>query len=558
MAYATTELMDIPPDVQNAHAVALAQRRMIADRLPYFGLGWLGATLLFLAVLAVERPESRPLGFWLAVGQTALIVVSLDVVRRHPLAATVQPIAVVICIALGLSSTAFHMHLGGREPVIAMMLFALSVITSMLFAWRWHAAITLFAGTFGAWLLTGPAAGLQLTTVQTVAGAIVGLVICVAMAEGSFRSFRTAVVHRLREIERTRELQASRDAYRDLAENATDLIWTADLNWRLTYVNEAVARYFGTPAAKFVGRPLGALLTDHPANVMARDRLAAGASPTPYAVQVRPGALHAEPRWFDVVTSDVRNSRDEVIGIRGISRDVTERRRIEDALRASEEKLRDLAHGQVRVREEERKRLGLDLHDDVCQEIAGIGILLEAVRMRLGTDAPGSSDLARAVRYLSELVEHLRSLAGELRPLQLHDLGLEGSLRSLVAGMAPPETRITLALPAAMPRLDEETEIAVYRVAQEAILNATRHGDARRIDVTLSLSEPDARLHLEVRDNGRGFDAARTRPGALGLIGMEERALAVRGRLAVDPAPGVGTTIRFECPLVPRAPANAA
>jgi two-component system sensor histidine kinase UhpB len=212
----------------------------------------------------------------------------------------------------------------------------------------------------------------------------------------------------------------------------------------------------------------------------------------------------------------------------------------------------------VRVREEERKRLGLDLHDDVCQEIVGIGILVEAVRTRLGTDAPGSSELARAVRYLSELVEHLRSLAGELRPLQLQDLGLEGSLRSLVAGMAPPETAIALTLPEAMPRLDEEIEIAVYRVAQEAIINATRHGDARRIQVTLAISVPDARLNLEIHDDGRGFDPSRTRPGALGLIGMEERALAVRGSLTVEPIPGSGTTVRFECPLVRRASANAA
>jgi PAS domain S-box-containing protein len=531
---------------------------VIADRLPFFALGWLGATLLFVAVLAVERPESRTMGLWLAVGQTTLIVASLGFVHRHPQTVTVQPIVVATCVALGLSSTVFHMHLGGREPVIAMMLFALNVVASMIFVWRWHAAVALFAGTFGPWLLTGPAAGLQLTTMQTVAGAIVGIVVCVAMAEGSFRSFRTAVVHRLRELERTRELQISRDAYRDLAENATDLIWTADLGWRFTYVNEAIARYFNEPVATFVGQRVSACLTDHAANYIARDRIAAGASVTGHAVQVRPGAMHREPRWFDVVTSAVQDGDGRIVGIRGICRDVTERRRAEDALRISEEKLRDLAHGQVRIREEERKRLGLDLHDDVCQELVGIGILVEAVRTRLGTQAPGSSDLARAVGYLSELVEHLRNLAGELRPLQLHDLGLEGSLRSLVAGMAPPETEIALSLPAALPRLDEETEIAVYRVAQEAIINATRHGDARRIEVTLSISVPDARLYLEVRDDGGGFDPARTRPGALGLVGMEERALAIRGVLTVEPVAGVGTTIRFECPLSRRMPATAA
>jgi PAS domain S-box-containing protein len=549
--------MDMTPDPELTSAVAAAQRRVIADRLPFFALGWLGATLLFLVVLAVESPASRIPGLWLAAAQIALVAASLGLVRRHPQAAIVQPVVLLTCVGLGLSSTVFYMHLGGREPVIAMMLFALSVVASLLFVWRWHVALALFAGTFGPFLLTGPWDALHLSRLQTLAGGVVGVLICVAMAEGSFRSFRMAVVHRLRELERTRELQVSRDAYRDLAENATDLIWTADLDWRCTYANEAAARYLGRPAATLVGLPLPAVLTDHPTNAAARERIAAvDASPTPYTVQVRPGALHSAPRWFDVVTSTVRDADDRVVGIRGISRDVTERRRIEEALRASEEKLRDLAHGQVRVREEERKRLGLDLHDDVCQELAGIGILVEAARTRLGADAPGSADLARVVRYLSELVEHLRNLAGELRPLQLPELGLEGSLRSLVAGLAASETEITLTLPATLPRLDEETEIAIYRVAQEALSNATRHSDARRIEVTVSVTE--ARLHLEIRDDGRGFDPARTRPGALGLVGMEERAIAVRGSLAVDSVPGVGTTIRFDCPLAQPMPANAA
>jgi PAS domain S-box-containing protein len=547
------------PDIELGRAVTLAQRRLIADRLPFFALGWLGATLLFVVVLAVESSASRTLGLWLSVGQIALVATSLAVVRRHPESAIIQPVVLLTCVGLGLSSTLFHMHLGGREPVIAMMLFALSVIASLLFVWRWHFALALFAGTFGPWLLTGPSAGLQLTQLQTLAGGVVGVLGCVAMAEGSFRSFRTAFVHQLRELERTRELQVSRDAYRDLAENATDLIWTADLDWRFTYVNEAAARHMGKSAAALVGLPLRAVLTDHPTNAdltAAWERIAAGASATPYTVQVRPGAVHSEPRWFDVSASAVRDAHDRVVGVRGISRDVTERRRVEEALRASEEKLRDLAHGQVRVREEERKRLGLDLHDDVCQELAGIGILVEAVRTRLGADAPGSADLARVVRYLSEMLEHLRSLAGELRPLQLPELGLEGSLRSLVAGLAASETQVKLALPVALPRLDEEMEIAIYRVAQEALSNATRHSDALRIQVTVAVA--DTRLHLEVQDDGCGFDPARIRPGALGLVGMEERALAVRGSLAVDSVPGIGTTVRFDCPLAQPVPANAA
>ena len=101
----------------------------------------------------------------------------------------------------------------------------------------------------------GAVGGLQLTKLQTLAGGVIGVLGCVAMAEGSFRSFRTAFMHQRRELERTRELQVSRDAYRDLAENATDLIWTADLDWRFTYVNEAAARYLGKHAATVVGLP---------------------------------------------------------------------------------------------------------------------------------------------------------------------------------------------------------------------------------------------------------------------------------------------------------------
>jgi PAS domain S-box-containing protein len=549
--------MDLAPDSGLDRAVLLAHRRLMAARLPFFAPGWLGATLLFLVVLAWESAASHVPGIWLAVGQTALVAASLALVRPHSEAPIVQPVVLLTAVGLGLSSTLFHLHLGSRDPLIAMMLFALSVVASLIFVWRWPFALALFASTFGPWLLTGPWVGLQLTKLQTLTGGVFGILGCAAMAEGSFRSFRTAFLHQWRELERTRELQVSRDAYRDLAETATDLIWTADLDWRFTYVNEAGARYLGKPAATLVGLPLRAILTDHPSNAAAWERIvAAGASPTPYTVQVRPGALHSEPRWFDVVTSTVRDAHDHVVGVRGISRDITERRRFEEALRASEEKLRDLAHGQVRVREEERKRLGLDLHDDVCQELAGIGILVEAVRTRLGADAPASADLTRVVRYLGELVEHLRSLAGELRPLQLPELGLEGCLRALVAGCAASKTSITLTLPTALPRLDEETEIAIYRVAQEALSNATRHSDAHGIRVAVSVA--NGRLHLEVRDDGLGFDPARIRPGALGLVGMEERALAVGGSFVVESGPGVGTTVRFDCPLVQPMPASAA
>jgi hypothetical protein len=93
----------------------LAHRRLIADRLPFFALGWLGATLIFTIVLAFESAASRTPGLRLAVGQTVLVAASLGLVRRHPETAIVEPVVLLTCIGLGLSSTVFHMHLGGRD-----------------------------------------------------------------------------------------------------------------------------------------------------------------------------------------------------------------------------------------------------------------------------------------------------------------------------------------------------------------------------------------------------------------------------------------------------------
>jgi two-component system NarL family sensor kinase len=210
----------------------------------------------------------------------------------------------------------------------------------------------------------------------------------------------------------------------------------------------------------------------------------------------------------------------------------------------------------VRVREEERRRLGFDLHDDVCQELVGTGILVESVRGRLhATDPEASQKLARVGRHLNDLGEHLRLVARELRPMLLHDLGLADSVRSLAAGMST-TTRITTRVPSPIPRLGEEIETAVYRIVQEAISNALRHAHADEVVVTLAAS--DGVLHAEVRDDGRGFDAKTRQRESLGLVSMEERALAVGGKLRVDSSPGRGTTVVLTCPLIRSVPRPAA
>jgi len=272
--------------------------------------------------------------------------------------------------------------------------------------------------------------------------------------------------------------------------------------------------------------------------------------------RVRIGDAWRSLEWEQGV---VRDEHGVITEIQGAGRDVTDRlvaeealRRSLDDLKRSEDTLRRLTRRQAEIREEERRRLGLDLHDNVCQELAAVSVLLEAARVRKGEGA----ELVRATRHLTEVIEHLRLVGRDLRPMMLSDLGLTESLRAFCTKVSSLQRRVTARFPTPIPRLDDETEIAVYRVAQEALGNALRHADASSIDLVLRTDE--GRLLLEVRDDGRGFDRAARRTDSLGLASMEERALALGGRLNVESSLGQGTCIRLECPLKVRNPATAA
>ncbi|MCC6766537.1 MAG: PAS domain S-box protein [Deltaproteobacteria bacterium] len=283
--------------------------------------------------------------------------------------------------------------------------------------------------------------------------------------------------------------------------------------------------------------------------------------PPPARVEYRLRTKQGGYRWVDLTIGMIEHEGRPALLLTAF--DITERRNAEEALRASldelqqrKEQLRLLAQRQVRVREEERRRLGFDLHDDVCQELVGTGIMVESVRERLhATDPEASQKLARVGRQLNELGEHLRLLARELRPMLLHDLGLEDSVRSLAAGMST-TTPVTTRVPTPIPRLGDDVEVAVYRIVQEAITNALRHANAHEIVVTLAAAE--GVLTVEIRDDGGGFEPQTRQRDALGLVSMEERALAIGGRMQVVSAPGRGTTILVTCPLIRRVPRPAA
>ncbi len=546
-------------DAAAAREFTRAHRDLITRRLPLLAVGWLGLGVVMRSGLILQSAIAPRAAVVSLAIQALLLVVAVVLCRIHRDTARVLPIAFATCIVLSLLSGWFFAYIHGVEEGLTFALLTLGVGSSLAFAWGWRPAALHFAVSVVVWIAAAPYLRYFASGTERLLEVVIGSAVWFGVAEMAARNFRSNWFQdRARRIA-AEKLAASHAAYRDLAENARDLIYTHDLAGRFTYVNEAFARYVGAPANELLGR-CGPDMVPHDASnpdlraVIARIGRGEAVPPQLFWIQAPDG----ERRWLECVVSGIRGPDGTVTGVRGIARDVTARQRAEEALRASEERLRRLARHQATIREEERKRLGFDLHDDVCQELIGIGILVESLRRQLGPEsAIADAGLARIGRYVNEVGEHLRQLARELRPLILRDLGLQESLHSLAEAMTVGGTIVRAVFPTPIPRLREDTEIGVYRIAQEALANAARHSGAHNIRLTLTVDTTT--LRLGITDDGCGFDIdARRGTETLGLVGMEERALALGGRIEVRSIRGEGTAVQLMCPAEVRAPASAA
>ncbi|WP_239133340.1 GAF domain-containing sensor histidine kinase [Rugosimonospora africana] len=198
---------------------------------------------------------------------------------------------------------------------------------------------------------------------------------------------------------------------------------------------------------------------------------------------------------------------------------------------------------------EERNRIARELHDAVTQKLFSLRLTADAATTLAARDpARAAGELATVRRLAAEVADELRSIVVGLRPVDLAGDGLDVALRKqaeLLNRVHPVAVRFT---GEAVPRLTPVREEAAYRIAQEAVHNALRHGAPSWVEVRLGTR--NGSVLLEVNDDGRGFDpAAPATSGRLGLASMRERARAVGGRLEVRSAAGAGTTVRLAVPV---------
>jgi two-component system, NarL family, sensor histidine kinase UhpB len=223
--------------------------------------------------------------------------------------------------------------------------------------------------------------------------------------------------------------------------------------------------------------------------------------------------------------------------------------RIHQAFRRMLERLeterRRTSSAALTAQEEERARIARDLHDEVNQSLTGLLLRLEAVRSHAPVELARELDETKALA--NQAMEELLALARQLRPTALDDLGLKAALAGNVDELSRSSgIRASFEADGDFSDLPADSQLVLYRVAQEALSNAAQHAEAE--NVLVKLAREDSQAELTIADDGRGFTFDQTSRG-LGLGGMRERALLVGGDLRIESRPEVGTRVRLRVPI---------
>jgi two-component system CheB/CheR fusion protein len=259
-------------------------------------------------------------------------------------------------------------------------------------------------------------------------------------------------------------------------------------------------------------------------------------------------------RHYEVDGDPMLNDAGEFLGYRGVGRDITERLNAERALQLSEQRVRALLRRLTSAQEAERRRVAGDLHDFVGQNLTALGIRLTALGVELAQAGQASFGTAfeEMARLVNDTIDAVRRTMADLHPSLLEDYGLVVALESHARQVSQ---RTGLAVTVESQPIDSRpalgVELALFRIAQEALANAAKHAQASRIRV--SLSQGGGFLQLAVEDDGAGFSRTLVQPpehrSGWGLPLMRERAAEAGGTLHIV-FPGQGTRIVAKIPHV--------
>ncbi|HEU5070642.1 MAG TPA: PAS domain S-box protein [Verrucomicrobiae bacterium] len=319
-----------------------------------------------------------------------------------------------------------------------------------------------------------------------------------------------------------------KERYQDLFENANDMVFTHDLTGRLTSINKIGERLLRRPRAELVSLNL--------LDLVAEDQRAAART---WLEQIVRGEELPTAEWDFLnaagqrVKLDISSRLIEQAGkpreVEGVARDITERRRLEREL--------------LEISNREQRRIGHDLHDGVCQQLAAIAFLVDILGDDLREQAlPQSAEAEKIGTLINEATAQARSVARGLFPVRLEENGLVSALEELAESAGSRfKMRCQFLCNAPPSAVDNEVALHLYYIAQEALLNAVKHGGAE--EVTMSLRPHADGYLLSVRDRGTGFQMAGAGTLGMGIRIMRYRAKVIGATLDIASQPGQGTEV---------------
>jgi PAS domain S-box-containing protein len=358
-------------------------------------------------------------------------------------------------------------------------------------------------------------------------------------------------------LEHAAAQRAAREAeqrFMRMAENAPDMIFRWSYARGFEYVNPASTEVVGYTPEEHYADPGLSYRVIHPDDIPVYESVFSDLADPEGArrycvvrwVHKDGHLVHIEMRMAPLF-----DDRGELIAIEGIARDISQHV-------IARERLRELTSRLTQAQEEERRRIARELHDEIGQALTIMKMRLRFAENALPAGEEGSSAHEK-LEVLGGLVEDtlatVRALSQELRPPLLDELGWDAALSWLCDSFSQ---RTGLAVHYSREgqsrRLDGEVELAAYRVVQESLTNIARHAEADLVQVSAAIS-PES-LHLTIMDDGCGFDlealhaSGKPRSG-LGLLGMQERAEPLGGKVTVTSQPGDGTRIEVLLPAQP-------
>jgi PAS domain S-box-containing protein len=368
-------------------------------------------------------------------------------------------------------------------------------------------------------------------------------------AEEALRKLNEELEQRV--AERTAEVRAGALYARNLIETSLDPLVTISKDGKITDVNHATELATGVPRERLIGSNFSDYFTEPDQANAGYQKVIAEGLVRNYPLTIRHVAGHTMHVLYNAAV--YHNEAGQVQGVFAAARDITERKRMEDAHT-------DLQRHLVKAQETERGRISRELHDRLGQDLTALKLGLQLVKKQEPFTPSVQASIGQLEQLADRLMQDIHRLAWELRPAALDDFGLDMALRRYASEWSE-QNGVAVDFHShgvETQRLPTELETTLYRITQEALTNVLRHAKAHHVGVILE-RRPDHVL-LIVEDDGQGFDAqaALKAPGAqgrLGLLGMHERVILANGTIEIESTPRAGTTVFVRIPLESKMPA---